>query len=67
MFRFTVRELLLLTVIVAVGVAWRVDRHSRDKAWRACFLHLFDRLGDDGRGPVCITTPEGKTFNKLNS
>ena len=26
MFRFTIRELLLLTVIAAVGVAWWIDR-----------------------------------------
>ena len=28
MFRFTIRELVLLTVIVAMGVAWLVD-HAR--------------------------------------
>ncbi len=39
MFRFTIRELLLLTVIVAVGVAWGIDRTrlagERDAAGRA--------------------------------
>jgi len=34
MFRFTIRELILLTVIVAMGTAWWVDRQamSRDRA-----------------------------------
>jgi hypothetical protein len=26
MFKFTIRELLLLTLVVALGVAWRIDR-----------------------------------------
>ena len=35
MFRFTIRELVLVTVIVAMGVAWGVDR------WR--LAALYDR------------------------
>jgi hypothetical protein len=31
MFRFTIRELVLLTVIVAISVAWCVDQ---DRIWR---------------------------------
>ena len=31
MFRFTIRELVLLTIIVAMGVGWWLDGHS----WRA--------------------------------
>jgi hypothetical protein len=38
MFRFTIRELLLITLVVALGVGWGVDRWStasdRD-AWRS--------------------------------
>ena len=30
MFRFTIRDMLLLTLAVAIGVAWMVDR----RAWR---------------------------------
>jgi hypothetical protein len=38
MFRFIIRELLLLTVIVAMGVAWWIDRSRLAKdaeAWKA--------------------------------
>lgn len=28
MFRFTIRDVLLLTVVVALAVAWRLDRNS---------------------------------------
>ena len=31
MFRFTIRELILLTVIVAMGAAWWVDRRTATK------------------------------------
>jgi hypothetical protein len=49
MFQFTIRELLLLTLIVAMGVAWWVDRgrlfelyteHKRDAEY------LAEVLGD---------------------
>jgi hypothetical protein len=33
MFRFTIRELLLLTVIVGLAVAWWVDRHRQHDHW----------------------------------
>jgi hypothetical protein len=29
MFRFTIRELVLLTLVVAMGVAWWLERQSR--------------------------------------
>ena len=38
MFKFSIRELLLLTVIVALGVAWWIDRSRLAKdaeAWKA--------------------------------
>jgi hypothetical protein len=42
MFRFTIRELLLLTVIVAMGVGWWIDRSNlavqakQAETWRHC-------------------------------
>ena len=33
MFRFTIRELVLLTVVVAMGAGWWIDR--RDLMWAA--------------------------------
>ena len=32
MFQFTIRELLVLTALVAVGVAWRSESIARDRA-----------------------------------
>lgn len=34
MFRFTIRELVLLTLVVAMGVAWWIDRHTQAAAAR---------------------------------
>ena len=33
MFRFTIRDVLWLTVVVAMGFAWWVERRDRDKEW----------------------------------
>ena len=33
MFRFTIRELVLLTVIVALAVAWWIDRKQTSDQW----------------------------------
>ena len=47
MFRFTIRELVLLTVIVAMGVAWWIDR---DRVWKNGERNrqLIDRLTKAG-------------------
>ena len=37
MFRFTIRELVLLTLVVAMGVGWCVDRANQQAAWRRAF------------------------------
>ena len=34
MFRFTVRDLLWLTIVVALGVAWWVDRGRTTRTWQ---------------------------------
>jgi len=47
MFRFTIRELVLLTLVVAIGIGWWLDRQSlsltvseqrRELAYRAFIL-----------------------------
>jgi len=37
MFRFTIRELVLLTLVVGMGVGWYCDRASQQAAWRRAF------------------------------
>lgn len=39
MFQFTIRELLVLTALVAVGVAWRSESIARDRAHRETRRH----------------------------
>jgi hypothetical protein len=43
MFRFTIRELVLLTLVVALGVGWWIDR-SRHAAERKDFEYKSGRL-----------------------
>ena len=33
MFRFTIRDLLWLMVVVGMGVGWWADRYNRDREW----------------------------------
>jgi hypothetical protein len=48
MFRFTIRELVLLTLVVAMGVAWWLDRESLS-AWHVNRLDRFlEELGQEG-------------------
>ena len=37
MFRFTIRELVLLTLVVGMGVGWYCDRVSQQTAWGRVF------------------------------
>ncbi len=70
MLRFTIRDLLWLTVVVALGVAWWVDRgrmaarfSDRDRAWRESvdksLSEIATRTGQDAR----IVTPDGEWFS----
>jgi len=34
MFRFTIREVLWVMVVVALCVAWWIERYDRDKEWK---------------------------------
>jgi hypothetical protein len=74
MFRFTMRELMLVTLIVAMGLGWWLDRNnlvrvSKFKAqfWERCAIAFQDRLERDGyavdvgheRG-ITIVSPSGQ-------
>jgi hypothetical protein len=50
MFRFTIRELVLLTLTVAMGVGWWMDRQRRtpSEAWEYRANALADFFRDDG-------------------
>ena len=73
MFRFTTRELMLVTLIVAMGLGWWLDRNnlvrvSQFKAqfWKRCAVAFQGQLERDGyvvdvgheRG-IAITAPTG--------
>ena len=65
MFRFTIRDVLWLTVVVALVAGWTVDhRNLTAKYDRMEFIAnvVFDHLVD-ARGPdVQIIMPDGSTF-----
>ena len=65
MFRFTIRELVLVTVIVAMGVGWWADRRnvarSRDYFQEAArTLHIHQEV--DAEGTVSIVFPDGREY-----
>ena len=49
MFRFSVRELLLLTLVVGIGVAWFLDRRS---------LAISKEIADDQLQAACVMLRE---------
>ena len=51
MFRFTIRELVLLTLVVALGVGWWVDRASYRHPWLR-----FRKLTDQDQWAVEVFT-----------
>jgi hypothetical protein len=68
MFRFTIRELVLLTLVVAMGVGWwiREQQLQRSIAW----LELaIDREGyevqEDQYGPFILKTHDGLDAEKV--
>ena len=70
MFRFTIRELVLLTLVVGMGVGWCVDHSfaerraaTRERQWRAHALDFGERLAVASRENFAITMPDGKRFN----
>ena len=50
MFKFTIRELLLLTLIVALTLGWVVDHFSdwRSRFWRTAATDLAETLKKEG-------------------
>jgi hypothetical protein len=76
MFRFTIRGVLLLTVIVGISVGWWADRRRLESrlaeasVWRTCAGGLEEVLRQTGqtvewnweRSQVCVTQPSGVTY-----
>ena len=45
--KFSIRDLLLVTVIVALALGWWVDHRravAREAAWEACFQSALEKL-----------------------
>jgi hypothetical protein len=68
--RFTVRDLLWLTVVVALGVAWWVDRgrmaarfSERDRAWRESVDKSLSEIATKTGQDVWIETPDGELWS----
>jgi hypothetical protein len=64
MFRFTIRDVLWLTVVVALGVGWGVEHRraaARDAAWEKCFQSALQQLAFHvQQEPATFDTPSGK-------
>jgi hypothetical protein len=65
LFRFKIRELVLLTLVVAVGASWAVD-HARQKAWIAEHYEAAEKVGQifvlvDGR--LILSQPPKEKVN----
>ena len=61
MFRFSIRELMLVTLVVAMGVGWWLDHRciaAREKHWRREAVDLAEQLQNSGESAV-ITFPGG--------
>src|SRR6476661_7623530 len=74
MFRFTMRELMLVTLIMAMGLGWWLDRNNlvrvsefKAQFWKRCAIAFQGQLERDGyavdvgheRG-ITITAPTGQ-------
>ena len=63
MFRFTIRELILLTLVAAMGVGWGVQPRravARDAAWETSFQSALDRLSTHVQEePETFDSPSG--------
>ena len=63
MFRFTIRDVLWLTVVVALAVGWGVEYRraaARDAAWETCFQSALEKLSFHvQQEPETFDTPSG--------
>jgi len=63
MFRFTIRDVLWLTVVVALGVGWMVEHRraaAREAAWETCFESALKQLCFHvQQEPATFDTPSG--------
>ncbi len=73
MFRFTIRELVLLTLVVAMGVGWKVERsmalsgaERRERQWRKLTINLGERLIRAIPTSFMLTMPDGRVFNFIH-
>ena len=63
MFRFTIRDVLWLTVVVALAVGWGVQHRraaAREAAWETCFQSALERLSSRVQEePETFDSPSG--------
>ena len=60
MFRFSIRELMLVTLVVALAVGWwaeRSKRAARDAEWEKCSLDMGTTLIIDSKRSFTFRTP----------
>ena len=60
--RFSIRDLFLVTVIVALGLGWLVDHWraaARESAWKAGFHKALHTMSNYTRETLTIESPDG--------
>jgi hypothetical protein len=57
MFRFTIRDLLWLMVVVGLGVGWWIDRSNAKEATLKAVSHIARQWAMEVNHPVSFTTP----------
>ena len=69
MFRFSIRELLLVMSGVGLCIGWGLDHArqtrlaaTRERAWRTCTLQLGEKWSKSCDVDIRVVTPDGKTF-----
>ena len=60
MFRFTIRDVLWLTVVVAMGVAWLVDRGNLRREKSVAVNRMAQRMADATNRPVGVSDKLGE-------